>query len=138
MGPNKKIIFISLALMFFVGAAAGYYYGVKSQSDSPGKIVFQSAEDKSDTISAEINSGKKAKVKKKLELLKNYTDFVLLPVDSIKDPVAYADDMGKQVESIDDADITAKFYATGEKIGKEQKIIDFLDSLNTSIQADLK
>jgi len=72
------------------------------------------------------------------DLLKDYTDFVLLPKEKITDPTKYADDMGTKVKSINDDDITAKFYATGEAASKEQKIVDFLDLLNGKIKSDLQ
>lgn len=112
MGLKKKII-ISLVFALVAGAAGGYYAGQKNQPELE-------------------------KINLKLDLLKDYTNFVLLPLEKIADPEKYADDMGKKVEEINDNEITSKFYATGETDGKEQKIIDFLDFLNTSIKSDLK
>jgi len=51
--------------------------------------------------------------------------------------VKYADEMGAKVKAINDNELTVKFYATGETVDKEQKIVDFLDFLNASINADL-
>jgi len=70
--------------------------------------------------------------------LKSYTDFVLLPKEKIADPIKYADTMGELVKSINSEEITAKYYATGETEGKEQKIVDFLDYLSESLKADLR
>lgn len=113
MGLNKKII-ISLIFTLVAGAAGGYYAGQKNQSQNLEKIDL------------------------KLGLLKDYTDFVFLPPEKITDPVKYADAMGEKVKEINDSEITSKFYATGENDDREQKILDFLDFLNTSIKGDLK
>lgn len=128
---NKKVFFI-LILVFVAGLAGGYFYGSKNQKTATSLPCSSDSQDSSAKVS-DID-----KVNLKLDLLKDYTDFVLLPSEKIIDPLKYADDMGKKAVEIDDKEITAKFYATGEADNKEQKIVDFLDFLNNSIKDDLQ
>lgn len=124
----KKRTFIPIVIMIFaLGAIAGFYFG-KKQIKSETIEIRNSAAD----------ADKKKIASQKLDLLKSYTDFILLPKEKIADPEKYADDMGEKVKEINDNEITSKFYATGETDEKEQKILDFLDFLNTSVKNDLQ
>lgn len=133
MGLKKKII-ISLVFVLIAGAAGGYYAGQKNHLEKE-ICAPDGNENKKVFTKPEQDSGK---IGLKLDLLKDYTDFVLLPLEKISDPAKYADDMGKKVEEINDDEITSNYYATGEGDNREQKILDFLDFLNASIKSDLK
>lgn len=124
----KKGTFIPIVIMIFaLGITAGFYLG-KKQIKSETVEIRNSAAD----------ADKKNIALQKLSLLKSYTDFILLPKEKIADPEKYADDMGEKVKEINDNEITSKFYATGETADKEQKILDFLDFLNSSVKNDLQ
>lgn len=129
---NRKVFFI-LILALIVGLAGGYFYGNKNQKTA---ISLPCAGDSQDSSANNIIDTEKIALK--LNLLKDYTDFVLLPLEKIADPEKYADDMEKKAVEIGDNEIIAKFYATGETADKEQKILDFLDYLNESVKADLR
>ncbi|MBU2028950.1 hypothetical protein KJ761_03635 [Patescibacteria group bacterium] len=128
---SKKILFL-LVLALVVGASVGYSLGNKK----PVTILEKNSEQI--TTGNEMTAEKKALIGQKLDLLKNYTNFVFLPPEATGDSLSYVEKMEKIVQSINDENITAKFYATGEAENKEQKIIDFLDFLNESIKADLQ
>jgi len=110
---SRRNLLIALILVLLLGVGSGYYLGKRQ-------------------------TGKNEKAVQKLDLLKSYTDFIFLPKEKIGDPVAFADDMEKKVETIGDDVIASKYNATGESENKEQKIIDFLDFLNNSIRSDLQ
>lgn len=133
MGLKKKII-ISLVFALVAGAAGGYY---ASQKNQPEKEACTPDDNGNKKVSAKPAQDLE-KINLKLDLLKDYTDFVLLPLEKISDPAKYADDMGEKVKEISDDEITSKYYATGETDGKEQKILDFLDFLNSSVKNDLQ
>ena len=125
-----KKLFIFL-LIFALGSSVGYYYSNESKEQiTIGK--------KSDSPAGIIGSGNKEKARIKLDLLREYTDFVFLPKEEMGDLVKYVDGMGEKVKLINDDALSAKFYATGEAENKEKKILDFLDSLNKSIASDLQ
>jgi len=133
MKANKKAV-IAIFLTFIVGLIGGYYYGHKSLTS--GSVCILNGGGATSEVPASAKNF--AQTALKIDLLKDYTDFVLLPKEKIADPVKYADMMGAKVKTINDSDITAKFYATGEIADKEQKILDFLDLLNGKIKSDLQ
>lgn len=128
---SKKSVLIALVLVLLLGIGVGYYFGKRQVEEAkiPGK--------ENSLAISEVKTGENEKALQKLDLLKSYTDFIFLPKEKIEDPIAFAEDMTKKVETIGDDIITAKYSATGESENKEQKIIDFLDFLNESIKADL-
>ena len=124
----KKRTFIPMVIMIFaLGITAGFYLGKR-------QIKSETVEIKNSVADA----NKKGIALQKLDLLKSYTDFILLPKEKIADPEKYADDMEKKAVAIDDQEIISKFYATGEDDDREQKILDFLDFLNASVKNDLR
>lgn len=124
-----------MALCLILGLSSGFYFGAKG-SEGGKKVEINNKQTSCSTETPDAN--KKTLALQKLDLLKSYTDFVLLPKEKIADPTKYADEMGAKVKAINDNDLTAKFYATGETVDKEQKIIDFLDFLSEKIKADLQ
>lgn len=128
---SKKILFL-LILALLVGASVGYSLGNKK----PETILEKSSEQI--MTGNEMTAEKKALIGQKLDLLKNYTNFVFLPPEATGDSLSYVEKMEKIIQSINNEEITAKFYVTGETENKEQKIIDFLDFLNENIKADLQ
>lgn len=133
MTINKKTIFL-LGLFFLLGFFSAYLYEKRQQAVIFSEVAKQNAEN----ANCSLDNSKVSVVTTKLDLLKSYTDFILLPVNKIGDSAAYTNEMTKQVQAINDSDIETKFYATGDKTGREQKIIDFLDYLNDSIRGDLQ
>lgn len=132
---SGKRLYSLMTLCLILGLASGFYFGDK-RAGSGKKVEINNNQT---TCSTEIpNASKKTLALQKLELLKSYTDFVLLPKEKIADPLKYVDDMGELVKSINSEEISAKYYATGETEGKEQKIVDFLDYLSESLKADLR
>ena len=129
----KKKAFVLMVLCLILGIVAGFYLGNKPGNSKTVIIKNQATE----SVGENLDANKKNLALQKLDLLKSYTDFVLLPTEKIADPKKYADEMGAKVKAINDNAITAKFYATGETDNKEQKIVDFLDFLNASISSDL-
>jgi len=129
-----KKIFILIVAALIIGSAIGIYFG-----NNPGglKKVSEVKNLAINTVSSGQNTAKRNIALQKLDLLRIYTDFVLLPEEKIVDPDKYVSQMGEILKSIGDNEITAKFYATGEGDNKEQKIVDFLNQLNESIKADL-
>jgi hypothetical protein len=134
METNKRL-FSLMILSLILGSALGFYFGNKHSEDAK-KVTI--ANPVNEEVCASVDENKKNLTLQKIDLLKSYTDFVLLPKEKITDPKKYADEMGVKVKAINNDDITAKFYATGEAEGKEQKIIDFLDLLSEKIKADLQ
>jgi len=132
---SKKKIFGLVVIALIMGTGTGFYFGGKSSNDS--KLVKITNSKNEEVLNTIVDASKKKLTLQKLDLLKSYTDFVLLPNEKIADPKKYANDMGEKVEAINNNEIAAKYYATGETDGKEQKIVDFLDYLNESIKADL-
>lgn len=134
MEINKKL-FSLMILVLVLGAALGFYFGNKN-SEGTKKVTITNPTSKE--VCASPDASKKQLALQEVDLLKSYTDFVLLPKEKITDPTKYADEMGAKVKAINDNDLAAKFYATGETVNKEQKIIDFLDFLSEKIKADLQ
>jgi hypothetical protein len=134
MESGKKL-FSLMTLCLILGLSSGFYFGTKL-GGSGKKVEINNQ--KADCPTETSDAGQKTLALQKLDLLKSYTDFVLLPKEKIADPVKYAEDMGELVKSINSEEITAKYYATGETEGKEQKIVDFLDYLSESLKADLR
>lgn len=129
---SKKIV-VGIILVFIVGIGTGYYFGSNAQSSKVIEIR-NTAKERANT---DLDADKKNLTLQKLDLLKNYTDFIFLPPEATGNSLNYVEEMEKRVKSINDEKITAKFYTTGETENKEQKIIEFLDFLNESIKADL-
>jgi|GEM_PF-5804290 len=134
MESGKKL-FGLMALCLILGLSSGFYFGDK-RGGSGKKVEINN---KQASCSKETpDASQKTLALQKLDLLKSYTDFVLLPKEKIADPVKYADNMSEMVKNINSEEITTKYYATGETEGKEQKIVDFLDFLSEQIKADLQ
>jgi hypothetical protein len=134
METNKKL-FSLIILSLILGSALGFYFGNKHFEGIKKVIITNPV---SEEVCVSVDENKKNLILQEIDLLKSYTDFVLLPKEKIADPKKYADEMGAKVEAINNDDITAKFYATGETEDKEQKIVDFLDFLSEKIKADLQ
>jgi hypothetical protein len=124
---NTKRIFIVLIIVFALGVVSGYFFGGRNKSESGKSVTINNTSEKKATNAL-----------LKLDLLKDYTGFILSPSETIGNSEEYANNMAEKVKKINDTEITSKFYATGETENKEQKIIDFLNFLNDSIKADLQ
>jgi len=134
MESGKKL-FSLMALCLILGLSSGFYFGAK-QGGGGKKVEINNKQTVCPTETSDTS--KKTLALQKLDLLKSYTDFVLLPKEKIADPIKYADNMSEMVKNIKSEEIAAKYYATGEAEGKEQKIVDFLDYLSESLKADLR
>lgn len=128
---KKKII--AVVFILAIGIAAGYLWGSnrKSTKLSVGNsAVSNQAENASQSASNE-------KTALKLDLLKNYVNFVYLPAEEIKDSQDYADRMAQEVEAIGDSQIMEKFQATGSGEDREKKILEFFNFLIGDIKSNL-
>jgi hypothetical protein len=131
---NTKKVLIVLVLIFVLGVVSGYFLGGRNKAGNEKGITIENSSDEN----KKMNTDKKDKLNLKIDLLKDYTELLGLPEGTIPDPVKYADAMGSKVQAIDDDELAAKYFATGESNEKTQKIKDFLDYLNESIKADLQ
>jgi len=136
MGFSKKII-IFLVIIFALGISAGFYLGNKGKQ---GNVKLIRMADNGDKAVSGTATGNIDSAKLKLDLLKSYTDLVLLSPEKITDATKYADNIKKELEAINDAEITSRFEDTlvGDDSAKSQKVNDFLDFLNDKIRADLQ
>lgn len=112
----KKIIV--LIAVFGLGALSGYYFSPKLNSKISYVINQKQGKE------SETDKGKQIQ---KLDLLKDYINFVVLPKEEVKDPEAYADNMEKKMQAVSDAALAEKYYATGEGENREKKILDFFN-----------
>jgi len=124
---STKRLLVTLFLVFALGIISGYLFGSKNGVRSVKNFTINND-----------NSEKEIKALLKLDLLKEYTEFILLPSEKIGNSEEYANSMAEKVKNLDDPQITSKFYATGETENKEQKIIDFLNFLSESIKSDFQ
>ena len=88
MESSKKIV-VLLILVLLVGAGAGYYLGNKK----PVTVLEKSGE--RITVGDAMTAEKKALVGLKLDLLKNYTNFVFLPPEATGNSSGYMEKMEK-------------------------------------------
>lgn len=144
MGFNKKTIIFLMGTFVLGALLSGFYFGNKKQcenetANSENNIACPIvAANPAVKNSVAANNIKTAKLK--LDLLKSYTNFVLLPPEEIANAESYANDVSKKLEAVNDPEITSKFEDTlvGEETARNQKIIDFLNFLNEEINADLQ
>lgn len=137
MGSTVKLT--TLILFFLIlGALGGFYYGKSSQPPKIIEIKNEIPVVQNKEMPVVVDEETKNLTLEKLSLLKRYTNFVILPSEKIPDSAQYAAEMEEKVKAINDEEITARFYATGENENKEQKIADFLDFLNESIRSDVQ
>ncbi|MDO9231131.1 MAG: hypothetical protein Q7U36_01470 [bacterium] len=133
---NKKSI-ILLALVLVLGLSTGFYFGNNRQQKTDGivQIVKDDTENKATSVATANNIDR---AKQKLDLLKSYTDFVLLPPEKIVDANSYVEAMKTKIIKINDSEIISKFNASWETENGEQKRLDFIDFLNDKIKSDLQ
>lgn len=130
-----------MAFSLMVGIGAGFYYGNKTDSSKTIEVANTKNEVANTVQNTGLDARKKALVLQKLDLLKYYTNFVLLPKEKFADPKKYGEDMSALVVEINDNEITSRYNATAEANNDEQKIDNIrnlLNYLSESIQADLQ
>lgn len=128
---KKKII--AVVFILAIGAAVGYLW---SNNRKPAKLSVGNSAVSNQTENAS-QSASNEKTALKLDLLKNYVNFVYLPAEEIKDSQDYADRMAQEVEAIGDSQITEKFQATGSGEDREKRILEFFNFLIGDIKNSL-
>lgn len=133
---NKKSI-ILLTLVLILGLSSGFYFGNNRKQETAGivQIVKDNTEDKATPV---VTANNIDRAKLKLDLLKRYIDFVLLPPEKIVDANDYVNAMKAKIIEINDSEIISKFNASWETENGEQKRLDFINFLNDKIKSDLQ
>lgn len=128
---KKRII--TMVLIFALGLALGYFWGNKkstSKMSISNNLVSSQENDSSGKISS-------AKTALKLDLLKDYINFVYIPKEEISNIQEYSDNMSKKVETIGDEKIKEKFQATGNDAEREKRILEFFNFIIDDVKSGL-
>ena len=139
MEPKKKILGL-MVLSLIVGVGMGLYFGKNTESSKTIEITNSNKDETATASDVKPYVDKKDLALRKLDLLKYYTNFVLLPKEKFADPKKYGEDMSAVVEEINDNEITARYKATAEADSDEQRIENIrslLNYLSDSIRSDL-
>ena len=126
-------VFIILVIFLLGGVLGRYLFPLQKT----GGFTVQQSRSSDAAVPLALPQGTKEKVLLKLDLLKDYQNFIFLSKEEIKNPVAYANEMEKKAQTIGDAKLLEMYYATGEIDNKEKKITDYLNALIDSIKNDL-
>ena len=137
---SKKTIVI-LVLIFVLGILAGFYFGNKRQQGTEKTVQIPLEKTDDNVVCPTVVNNISSITKSKLDLLKSYTDFILLPPEKAADITKYTDDINNELEAINDSEITSRFEETlagDDAVIRSQKANAFLDFLNDKIKADLQ
>lgn len=128
---KKKII--TMVLILALGMALGYFWGNK-KATSKLSISNNLVSSQENNASGKISS---TKAILKLDLLRDYINFVYLPKEEVQNIQEYADNMSKKVESIGDEKIKEKFQATGNDVEREKRILEFFNFIIDDVKNGL-
>lgn len=129
---KKKVVIVVFALA--LGAAVGYFWGSK-KSASGLSVSNIPASGQTKNTSGKYSDGKAAL---KLDLLKDYINFIYLAKEEIENPQGIADKMGDKVAEISDQNITERFYVARDPKEDEKKIVEFFNYLIDDVKNSLK
>lgn len=120
-----------VVVIFVMGVAIGHFFHPSSGS----KVSYSINREPPPAKIVDIN---RDRLNKKLDLLRDYINFVNLPREQIGDTSTYVIRMGEEVQATNDAGIIEKYSATGDQNNQEKNILDFFNFLIESIKNDLK
>mgnify|MGYP000890482974 CR=1 FL=1 len=128
---KKKII--TVVLILALGVILGYFWGSK-KSTSSLSVNNNLISSQENDVSGKISS---TKAVLKLDLLRDYINFVYLPKEEIQNIQEYVENMGKKVEAIGDEEIREKFQATGNDAEREKRILEFFNFIIDDVKIEL-
>lgn len=138
---SKQKLVVLVALSLIVGVGIGLYSAKNTGSQKAIEVTNSNKDKTIPTPDAKPDASKKALALRKLDLLKYYTNFVLLPKEKFADPKKYGEDMSAVVTEINDDEITSRYNATVEAENDEQRVVNIrilLNYLSDSIRSDLQ
>lgn len=132
----------AIAITIFVFALAlgfGGGYFVQKARTKPIMIdkIITCPEQPTQTATEDRTEALK-RINLELDLLKKYINLVMLPKNSIEDPLAYAKEMRTMVEELGDSEVNAKYVLTAETSGREVKILDLFNTLIDKVRAEAR
>lgn len=140
MESKQKLAWL-IILPLVIGVAIGFSFGKNTGSQKAIEVTNSNKDETVPTSDVKPDASKKALALRKLDLLKYYTNFVLLPKEKFADPKKYGEDMSAVVTEINDDEITSRYNATVEADNDEQRVVNIrvlLNYLSDSIRSDLQ
>lgn len=129
----KKILFFVIILV--IGIMSGYWYRGSGES----RVIVKSDESGSTACQTKtVDSASREKMLLKMDLLRDYINFVNLPPAEIKDPNQYVNNMGTKVDAIADEKIREKYLATGDDAHRDRNILEFFNYVIDDVKDGLK
>lgn len=139
----SKIQTLLILIVFLLGFSFGYFtkFLWSSKKNYPNKeIVFSQKECEPIVKKVEnLDNHDNHEVSiKRLDLLKDYINFVLMPKKKIVDIKKYVLEMNQKADEIGDPELSEKYSATGEDENREQRILDFFNFSISKVKAELE
>ena len=136
--PLSKIFII--LIIFLAGAAAGFFYHKFTNPQVWIGEIPRIEEMKVPEEKAPESENQKVRTDIKLNILRDYINFVWFPSASEEEAQQKSDTMSRKVAALADENIKAKFYAVaeGDEAARRQKSLELINFLIDEIKKDFR